>query len=182
MSLAQFVVDYGYAAVLAGTLLEGETILLLAGFAAHQGYLSLPAVIGVAFVGGTIGDQIFFWLGRRFGPALIERFPSVAAHAPRVRALLRRYDAPLVVAIRFMYGLRISGPIVIGACRVSAWRFAVFNAIGAAIWAPLIAGLGYVFGRALALVLDDMRDVEIAALIIVVGVLAVVGWRRRRRR
>jgi membrane protein DedA with SNARE-associated domain len=183
MSLPQLLSDHGYAAVFVGALLEGETILLLAGFAAHQGYLSLPAVIGVAFVGGTLGDQAFFWIGRAFGPALIARWPSVARHAPRVQALLRRWDAPLVIGIRFMYGLRISGPIVIGACDLSAWRFAVFNAIGAAIWAPLVGGLGYVFGHALALVLDDMRNVEIAALVIVVvGAVGLAWWHRRRRR
>lgn len=65
MTFHHLLADYGYFAVLAGSLLEGETILILAGFAAHQGHLSLSWVMAVAFVGGTLGDQIFYFAGRR---------------------------------------------------------------------------------------------------------------------
>ena len=42
--------------VLIGTGLEGETILVMAGFAAHQGHLSLPGVIAAAFTGSLIAQ------------------------------------------------------------------------------------------------------------------------------
>ncbi len=183
MTLAELLADYGYLAVFVGALLEGETILLLAGFAAHQGYLSLPIVLGVAFVGGTLGDQIFFWLGRRWGNQLLARIPRAASGVRRMKALMARYHAPVIIGIRFMYGLRIVGPIVIGTARVPVWRFAFFNVIGAAIWAPLIGGLGYAFGQALGALLDDMRDIEIVALLTVAIVAAALGlWHRRRAR
>ena len=50
MSLAQLLADDRYLALFVGSLLDGETLLVLAGFAAHQGY---PVVLAVAFVGGT---------------------------------------------------------------------------------------------------------------------------------
>ena len=56
MTLIEFVAAYGYLAVLLGTLLEGETVLLLAGFAAHQGHLAIHWVLLIAFIGGTLGD------------------------------------------------------------------------------------------------------------------------------
>jgi membrane protein DedA with SNARE-associated domain len=160
MTLIEFIAAYGYAAVLAGTLLEGETVLLLAGLAAHQGHLSLPLVLLVAFIGGTTGDQIFFWIGRRWGPALVERFPPARARAETVGLLLRRYDALLVFAIRFIYGLRIAGPIAMGALGLSAGRFAVFNTLGAAVWAVLIGGAGYLLGHTLAFVVGDIERYE----------------------
>ena len=86
MSFAQLLADYGYLAVFVGSLLEGETVLVLAGFAAHQGYLSLPLVLAVAFVGGTLGDQIFFWLGRAWGQSLLDRIPHSEHRVRRVRA------------------------------------------------------------------------------------------------
>ena len=49
MTLESIVDTYGYLAVLLGTFLEGETILVLGGFAAHRGYLALPWVIVAAF-------------------------------------------------------------------------------------------------------------------------------------
>lgn len=185
MSLAQVLSDYGYWAVFIGSLLEGETILVLAGFAAHQGYLSLPITITIAFVGGTLGDQAFFWLGRRWGQTLLDRIPHSAPRVRRMNDLLARYDAPVIIGIRFMYGLRIVGPIVIGAGAVSPWRFAFFNMLGAAIWAPLVGGLGYLFGQALELLLNDIRQVEIAALGFIVAVAVVMSivhrWRSRSR-
>jgi len=45
MSLEELISTYGYAAIGIGTFLEGETILILVGFAAHRGYLELPWVI-----------------------------------------------------------------------------------------------------------------------------------------
>jgi membrane protein DedA with SNARE-associated domain len=59
-----FIGNYGYFALLNGTFLEGETILILAGLAARQGYLYLPWGIVVEFIGTLIGGQLFFFLGR----------------------------------------------------------------------------------------------------------------------
>jgi membrane protein DedA with SNARE-associated domain len=175
--------QYGYLAVFVGCLLEGESMLLLAGFAAHQGYLSLSTTLWIAFAGATIGDQCFFWIGRRWGNTLLQRVPRAATRVERVKRLLQRHHAPIIVGIRFMYGLRIVGPIVIGASEVSIWRLAVFNALGAALWAPLIGGLGYAFGHAFESLLNSVEHVELAALILIVALAAVVAilnrWRSR---
>jgi len=174
-SLPQLVSDYGYLAVFVGTLLEGEAILMLAAYAAHQKYLSLPLVICVAFFGATAGDQIFFLIGRRFGQALLARSPTFKAQAARVDRLLLRYHAGLIIGIRFAYGLRIAGPIAIGMSTLPAWRFFLFNAIGAVIWAPLIAAIGYLFGHTLEWLLADMKRYEELGLFILIGVLATIG-------
>ena len=72
MDLQNIIENYGYAAILIGTFLEGETILVLAGLAAHQGSLVLTWVIIAAFAGSLCGDQLFFIWGantvRRFYP------------------------------------------------------------------------------------------------------------------
>lgn len=185
--LSQLVADYGYLAVFAGSLLEGETILVVAGFAAHQGHLSLPAVIAIAFVGGLLGDQFFFFLGRRYGDALLRRLPLLARHAERVNRLLLRHHAWLIVGVRFMYGLRIAGPIVIGMSPVSARRFLLFNLIGAAIWAVLIAGAGYLFGQTLHWLLADLNRYEWVGVLVILAVAGLVAlghrlWSRRKGR
>lgn len=175
MSLVEFIATYGYAAVLAGTLLEGEAILLLGGFAAHQGHLSLPLVMFTAFVGGTAGDQVFFWIGRRWGRSLLRRWPGARARTLRVSELLRRHDAALVFGIRFMYGLRIAGPVAMGALGLPSRRFAPWNALGAAAWAVAIAGIGYVLGHAVEAVLGDIDRYESELAWAAVAVVALCG-------
>lgn len=185
MSVAELLADHRYLAVFVGSLLEGETILVLAGFAAHQDTLSLSVTLALAFAGGTLGDQAFFWLGRRWGSSLLQRIPNAERRVQRVKELLEHHHAPAIVGIRFMYGLRIIGPIVIGACEVPPWRFAMFNALGAAIWAPLVVGLGYLFGDALVLLQIDLKEFEAAVLGLIIGVAVAFAlirrWRSRSR-
>jgi membrane protein DedA with SNARE-associated domain len=172
-TLQSLIAAYGYWVLTAGCLLEGETILILAGFAAHRGLLDPWAVWVVAASAGFLGDQIFFWLGRHHGAQVLARWPSLAVHADRLKNLERRWHAVLIIGIRFAYGLRIAGPILIGSSRMSARRFAIFNAIGAAIWATVIGGLGWVFGQAAEALLGDMQNLEIwfvgAAVIVAAG-------------
>lgn len=190
--LDQFVRDWGYLAVAAGAFAEGETVLLAAGYAARVGWLELWRVILVAVVAASAGDQFFFWVGRLWGQVLLRRIPRLRAQVERVAVLLRRRPGGAVVAVRFIYGLRIAGPILIGAAAVSPLRFALFNVLGAALWAPLIAGLGWGFGHAWEHVSQQLPGFEAGLLVLFGlvllgswllhrGVARLLGWRRARR-
>lgn len=182
--LAGFLASYGYLAVFVGCLLEGETLLILAGFAAHQGYLSLPLVILTATCAGTLGDMLFFLCGHFAGRRLLARWPALETRARGLRGPLRRHDRLIIVAIRFMYGLRIAGPVVIGASGVPLPRFALYNLIGAALWAPVVAGAGYLFGRAVETFFAGGGHYyeATAALVLIAAVWGWHGLRRWRRR
>jgi membrane protein DedA with SNARE-associated domain len=180
VSLAGLIADYGYVALFAGTLLEGETFLILAGFAAHQGYLQLHWVITIALLGGFLGDQFYFWLGRWRAAWVWSRFRRFSPVFDRANRLMDRYHEVLIVAIRFLYGLRTVGPMAFGMGKVPAWRFAFFNALGAAIWAVVIGGAGFLFGQAMKLWLHDLKRVEEALLFAILFVgLVFWAWRRR---
>jgi membrane protein DedA with SNARE-associated domain len=163
--------SYGYLAVFIGAFLEGETVLALAGLAAFRGYMDFYTVVAIAMVAGFLGDQFYFFIGRINGRRILARFPHAHERAHRFDRLLSRWHAPLIIGIRFMYGFRIVGPILLGMGRVPAWKFVVFNFIGAAIWAPLIAGIGYFFGTILESVLHDVKHYEMWAFVAV----AVIG-------
>jgi len=181
MTLSTLIATHGYWVLALGCLLEGETVLVLAGFAAHRGYLDPLAVVGIAALAGFAGDQFYFWLGRRHGPAVLARWPSVARQADRVHRLLERFHATVIIGVRFAYGLRLAGPLLIGTTPLPAWRFALFNAAGALLWAVLIAGLGWIFGSAAEAVLGQVRHIEGWLLL---GLLAgglLLWWIRRRR-
>jgi membrane protein DedA with SNARE-associated domain len=174
---------FGYVAVFIGTFLEGETILALAGVAVAHGYMSYWGTVGVAIVGAFLGDQVCFFIGRRYGLRVLKGFPTLAAKAPQVQAILRRWDALAVIALRFLYGLRIAGPIVIGTCGISPWRLALFNFIGTLLWAPLVTGIGYLAGYALYEWLGRLEQAQIG-LLVAVALAALIVWyfiQRRRR-
>ena len=181
MNIAQWVQSYGYVAVAVGTFLEGESVLLIAGAAASRGHLSMPVVIAVAAFASFMGDQLYFLVGRRYGAALLARYPSMQPRAARVRGLLDRHHLPLILSIRFLYGLRIAGPIAIGMSSVSWSRFLLLNGLGALLWALLIAGVGYGTGHALVQVLKVVDADELWGLSLLL-ILGIAWWLLARRR
>lgn len=60
MDINHLISQYGYAALIVGSMAEGETITLLGGVAAHQGLLKFPLVVIAVALGGMIGDQISY--------------------------------------------------------------------------------------------------------------------------
>ncbi len=182
--LHELIETYGYLALFIGAFLEGETVLMLGGFAAARGYLELPWVIVVALFGGFVGDQLYFFLGRRYGNKIIARVPNARERTAKVDEWLHRYHAPLIIGIRFMYGFRIIGPVFLGMGHVSAVKFMTLNFIGACIWSVLVAGVGYMFSEALEVMMADAKHYEHWGFgaIVLIGLSAWIFHRYRARK
>lgn len=175
---------YGYIAVLVGTFFEGESVLLLAGALAHQGFLSLPLVTLAAFAGAVLGDQTWFRVGRRFGPAFLVRYPRLQKHHARAQALLQRFGDWFVIGFRFIVGIRSVTPLLVGSTTYRASRFLVLNLLGCAMWSTAIAATGYFLGVGIKSVFERTGHIQELALaaIAVLAVLFVVtrAWWVRR--
>lgn len=184
MDVAGLIESYGYFAVAAGTFLEGEAVLITAGFAAHRGYLALPAVVAVAAIAGFVADQLCFHLGRKYGPSLLARFPALQSESARVQRLLHRYHLPLILSIRFLYGLRTAALIAIGTSQVSPLRFFFLSFVSAVVWAIVVGGAGYAFGRALERLMADAGYYETWVMVALVlsALLCFLLVRHRRSR
>jgi len=175
MSLENLISTYGYAAIVAGTFVEGETILLLGGFAAHRGYLELPWVIVAAFLGTLCGDQFYFYLGRSRGRVALDKRPGWKSKSGKVLSLLEKHQVWLTLGFRFLYGLRTVTPFLIGTSGVAPFRFLALNAIGALVWAIVIGTIGYLFGHALDVLIGDIKRYELLVFA-ALGAVAVVLW------
>ena len=181
MNLSTLIETHGYWLLAIGCLLEGETILILAGFAAHRGYLNPYAVLAIASMAGFAGDQFYFWMGRRHGNFVLARWPSVAAQSERLHRLMERYHAAVIIGVRFAYGLRIAGPVLLGMSPIKSLKFGLLNALGAAIWAVLIGGIGWVFGRAAEVALGKVQHYE-GRLLLGLAVAGLMLWWFKSRR
>lgn len=182
--MEQLVADWGYPLILLLTFLEGETVVIIGGFAVHRDWLSPEGVIAAGFLGSFLGDQLYYALGRRYGPRLLYRFPSWQPTAARAFTLLRRYDVWFILSFRFIYGVRIVSPFVIGMSKVPGPRFLVLNAISALVWAAAFTAIGYIFANTLELLLGNLRRVEEAVFGLLIAAAAVgflLHFVRRRR-
>lgn len=169
------ITTYGYPALFIGAMVEGEVALVIAGFTAYLGYMSLPMVIAVGFIGSLLGDQMYFYIGRKKGRELLIRWPKLRKRAAWAHKILDKHSNWLLLLSRFAYGFRAILPITIGTSHVSAKRFMVYNAIGAIIWSVIFSVGGYVFGTALSAYLDDIRHYELQVIGAII-VAALILW------
>lgn len=178
-SLLAWLHHYGYAAVLLGSLVEGETVLLLGGAAARHGELAWPLVVAVGALGGWLGDQLLYALGRRRGRAWLQRRPDARARAQAMLGWIARHPDATVIGVRFAYGLRLLGPAVIGMSDVPAVRFAVVNAVGAIVWAGLWVTLGGVAQHAAQAWIRSTHPWLLGVAIVAAALGGVLVWCRR---
>jgi membrane protein DedA with SNARE-associated domain len=182
MSLESLIQTYGYYALLVGTFFEGETILIIAGFAVHQGYLELPWVIVFAFLGSMAGDQTFFFIGRFRGRKFLEKRPHWQARTAKVETLIERYQAKLILSFRFMYGLRSVIPFAFGMSGVKSEVFIILNAVSALLWAAVVGTGGFFFGSALEAVIGEIKRYELAVILLLAfagaSMWLVCYWRK----
>ncbi len=172
MTLELLIENYGYLAILILTFFEGETIVILAGVAAHLGLLELQWVMLSALAGSFGGDQLWFFVGRRWGPQIIARRPSWQEGADKVYKHLHRHQYWLILTFRFYYGFRNVTPFVLGSSGIPWLRFFTLNLIGAIVWAFTFAYAGYLFGEAFKLFIDDYHSYALYVL----GGLVLLGF------
>ncbi|EPE0991035.1 DedA family protein [Cronobacter sakazakii] len=183
MDINNLIEQYGYVTLLVGSLVEGETVTLLGGVAAHEGLLRFPLVVLVVALGGMIGDQALYLVGRRFGTRALARFSGKQKQIARAQALIQRHPAWFVIGTRFMYGFRIIGPLLIGASRVPPKLFVPLNILGALVWATLFTTLGYVGGQVIAPWLHrlDHHLKQLVWVVLAVGIVLLLRWLWRKR-
>lgn len=188
--LRGYLASYGYWAVAVSLLLEnaglpvpGETILLLASFAAFsQRNLHLPVIIVVATAAAVIGDNLGYWIGNRGGRSLIERYqhfirPSTVERGER---LFARYGPMTIFFARFIAGLRIiAGPLA-GVLGMNWPRFALWNFLGAVVWVGAISSIGYLLGSNWERLVRVMKHVHLTAFIFAAALILLIWWRRSR--
>ena len=183
MDINNLISQYGYAALVIGSMAEGETITLLGGVVAHQGLLKFPLVVLSVALGGMIGDQLLYLLGRRFGGKLLKRFSRHQARIRKAQRMIQRRPYLFVIGTRFMYGFRVIGPLLIGASRLPPKVFLPLNILGALVWALLFTTLGYLGGEAIGPWLHHL-DAHLKHwiwLILVVALVVAAHWWFRRR-
>ena len=138
----------------AGVPLPGETALVASGVLASQSKLNIVAVIVVAASAAILGDNGGYWIGRKGGRKLLERWSFVNKHAqkvlPRAERIFAKHGGKTVFFGRFIAVLRITAAWMAGISRMPWWRFLLFNAAGGILWATLVGLVAYYSGEAAA--------------------------------
>ena len=145
--MAEFWAEWGllaYAAAAAWAFFEGETFVLFAAAAGAATGLIDPWLLALAVWGGSFaGDQLWFALGRRYGPRALRRIPAAERRLAVASGLLDRYGAAFVLGFRFVYGVRNVAAAACGIAGMGRLRFAVLNLAAAGLWAASFVAAGW---------------------------------------
>jgi membrane protein DedA with SNARE-associated domain len=172
----------------AGIPFPGEALLLAAAAWAAARHHSILLVVLCAFIGSTAGADVGYFLGYRGGRPFVERFGSTLhirpEHIARAELFFARHGDKAVVVARFILGLRTWGSMLAGMARMPFWRFQVFSAIGALLWATIVGVAGYIVGSNLWLLEAVIRGVGAGGLVILflIALVLVVAQQRAARR
>jgi membrane protein DedA with SNARE-associated domain len=176
--------QFGYVFIFLGSILEGDATLLAASFLAHRRHFHLPTVIAVAGAATILFNQMVYFLARNRGRAFLERKVGQHHRYCRVRDWVQRRSVVLLLFSRYIFGFRLAIPAACGMSGMSPVRFAVTNALGAALWAVPLGIAGYLMGEFLAIFWSELRQydwhIAVAALAILWTTLAIRDPELRR--
>ncbi len=189
---------YGYLAVVGLVFIEdfgvpvpGETILILSAVYAATGRLNVFVVALLGFCGAVLGDNLGFAIGHFGGRPLVERYGRYIFLTParfdRGTAFFERHGGKIIIAARFIEGLRQANGIIAGTTGMHWRRFLIFNTIGAALWVAVWVSIGYFSGSHIDSIYNTATRYStyfaIAAAVFIGAVIArhVIRARRARR-
>ncbi len=189
------IAQYGLLLVFASVLVEqlgfpipAVAVLVVAGALAASGQLSLPGTLLVALIGCLLADLAWYWAGRRFGARVLRTLcrvslsPDSCVHQSELR--FERWGGQMLLAAKFMPGLSLVAPPLVGALGLPLRAFLLFDALGSLLWAVVAVGLGYAFAAQIDRLLENLLAAGTIAIKLIVGLLAlyiVVKWWLRRR-
>ena len=196
--ILEFATKYGYGFLfvisvlentfLVGLVVPGDVVVVLGGGLAAQARLDATLVTLAVVLGGLLGSVLSFWMGRRGGIVVIERWGSRFGLGPgkleAAQTFFRRHGAKTVFAATFVSGVKNLVPAVAGASEMSFGRFAVYNAVGSALRSVALVAIGYVCGANLPRALEMTKQANgwaLAATLALLTVFVCLRFVRKRR-
>jgi membrane-associated protein len=163
-----------------GFFLPGDSLLVTAGILAAAGVLDIRLLIICAAAAAVIGDQTGFLIGRQTGKALTVRYARFRVHLERAHIFYEKYGSKTIVIARFVPIVRTFVPAVAGAAEMNYQRFVTYNILGGLLWVLSTTLLGYVFGRTIPNIEQNLHLV--IAIVVFVSILpAIFEWWRHRK-
>jgi membrane-associated protein len=165
-------------------VVPSETSVITAGVLASTGQLELWLIIAAAASGALLGDNVVYFLGRRYGERARRRFfngEKAAARIDWAQRQLNERAGQLITGGRFIPGGRTAVALSAGLTRFSWRRYVALDAIAALAWALYASLLGYFGGKAFE---EQPWKGLVLALVIAFGVAGVsegVRWYLGRR-
>jgi undecaprenyl-diphosphatase len=127
-----------YVAVFIAAIVEGEVVFVAASVLVGQGKLHPLGVLLAGALGGSAGDNFFFYVLRGRLQRWLDRFPRFARHHRAITSRVAHHSTAMVLACRFLPGLRTAIPAACAYAGVTPLKFSSLDLVSALAWASAI--------------------------------------------
>jgi len=164
-------------------LVPSETSVILAGVLASTGDLVLVLVILFAAAGAIAGDNLSYWIGRKVGYRIVDRFfkGERRKQIDWAHRQVEERGGYLIIIGRFIPGGRTAVTFSCGMLEMRWRRFFAFDVVAGLVWATYATMLGYVGGRTFE---ESPFKGFLLAFVVALGIAGAIEayrWLRRRR-
>jgi len=177
-----FVIIFCETGLVALPFLPGDSLLFTVGAVAglSGSTINLPLMGVLLFIAAVLGDAVNYAIGYRLGPAVFRSEESRwfnKKHLIEAQRFYEKYGAKTIVLARFVPIVRTFAPFVAGIGKMSYWRFAVYNVLGALVWITLFLVAGWWLG---AKYKDNLKVIIYGILVVSVLPIVYEFWNARR--
>jgi len=156
--------------------------LMAAGALSANGEMRIDIIVLVSMIGCLAADGLWFWLGRRWGSQTLRLLSRFTANprkcSENAHEKFRRYGPPVLCVAKFVPGLNLVMPPLVGAEGVAPTGFLALDTLGAFLWSGLYVGLGYAFSNQLDVAIGWVKHFGIIVGAVVGFSIGVyTGWR-----
>lgn len=164
--------------------LPGDSLIFTAGLLHDSLGLNLAALIAVIVSAAFLGDQVGYWLGRRFGRRLFADDAKVlkTRYLLSAETFFLRYGGRSLILARFVPFARTFVPLAAGIAHYQYRKFLLWNVLGALLWGAgltvagsLLGGVPFIAGHV------DLIALVIVVVSVVPTVVEVIRQVRRNR-
>lgn len=133
-------------------VVPSTAILVAVGATVATGALSFAPIWAGAALGAVLGSTTSWWLGRRYGHAILQLWPlnREPQLVDRATQAFRRWGLPAVFIGHFFGPLRSVVFLFAGMTGVGFWRFQMVNLPGCLLWAWFVPKSGEIGGDIIA--------------------------------
>jgi membrane protein DedA with SNARE-associated domain len=166
----------------------GDTVTLMGGYLASSGVLSLPLAFLFPSAGSLCGALALYYIGMKKGRKLFQKDKGKILNKTqlnRIESWFGKYGGKVILASRFISGVRSGIAVAAGLGKIEFWKMGVFSLISILAWNGIIIGLSVLLQQNWQRVYKflSLYNRFILIIVVIVFILWIIRlWRKKSRK